>query len=117
MPPPREGLRWLAEQEQADIVVFGSDYRTAAGHVAPQKSAQALLEGGPAAVAIAPANYRSRPHLAVRPVGVLAEAGDDAAIETARELAESLGATRHPRRAATSTCWSSARAPRRPRAA
>src|SRR5436309_465092 len=32
------GLRWLAEQEGADIVVFGSDYRTAAGHVAPQHS-------------------------------------------------------------------------------
>src|SRR5436309_3143626 len=30
-----EGLRWLAEQEDADIVVFGSDYRTAAGHVVP----------------------------------------------------------------------------------
>ena len=54
-----EGLKWLAEQEQADIIVFGSDYRTAAGHVAPQHSAQTLLEGGPAAVAIAPANYRA----------------------------------------------------------
>src|SRR5438309_9887258 len=47
-----EGLKWLAEQEDADIVVFGSDYRTAAGHVAPQHSAQILLEGGPAAIAI-----------------------------------------------------------------
>ena len=56
-----EGLKWLAEQEEADIVVFGSDYRTAAGHVAPQRSAQTLLEGGPAAVAIAPANYRVGP--------------------------------------------------------
>ena len=60
-----EGLKWLAEQEEADIVVFGSDYRTAAGHVAPQRSAQTLLEGGPAAVAIAPAGYRAerRPRL------------------------------------------------------
>ena len=58
-PRPARASKWLAEQEQADIVVFGSDYRTAAGHVAPQRSAQTLLEGGPAAVAIAPANYRA----------------------------------------------------------
>src|SRR4249920_2234766 len=45
-----EGLKWLAEQEEADIVVFGSDYRSAPGHVSPQHSTQLLLEGGPAAV-------------------------------------------------------------------
>jgi nucleotide-binding universal stress UspA family protein len=87
-----EGIRWLAEEEPADIVVFGSDYRTAAGHVSPQKSAEALLQGSPAAVAIAPANYRSDHISRFGRVGVLAEAGDDAAIDTARELAESLGA-------------------------
>ena len=91
-PSTAEGIRWLAESEPAEIVVFGSDYRTAAGHVAPQKSAQALLEGGPAAVAIAPANYRSDHITRFGRIGVLAEAGDDAAIETARELGESLGA-------------------------
>ena len=41
--------------------MFGSDYRTAAGHVEPQCSAWKLIEGGTAAVAIAPANYRSQP--------------------------------------------------------
>jgi nucleotide-binding universal stress UspA family protein len=87
-----EGLKWLAEQEDADIVVFGSDYRTAAGHVAPQHSTQTLLEGGPAAVAIAPANYRSARELQIRRIGVLADPGDDAAIETARELADQLHA-------------------------
>jgi nucleotide-binding universal stress UspA family protein len=88
-----EGLKWLAEQEEADIVVFGSDYRTAAGHVAPQHSAQTLLEGGPAAVAIAPANYRSARRPQIHTIGVLAFPGDDSAIATARELADSLGAT------------------------
>jgi nucleotide-binding universal stress UspA family protein len=88
-----EGLKWLAEQEEADIVVFGSDYRTAPGHVSPQHSAQTLLEGGPSAVAIAPANYRSERTPQIRTIGVLAAPGDDAAIETARELAEALGAT------------------------
>jgi nucleotide-binding universal stress UspA family protein len=87
-----EGLRWLAEHESADVIVFGSDYRTAAGHVAPQRSTQALLEGGPAAIAIAPANYSTDQIAHIRTVGVLAAPGDDAAIETARELAESLGA-------------------------
>jgi nucleotide-binding universal stress UspA family protein len=87
-----EGLKQLAEQEDADIVVFGSDYRTASGHVAPQRSAQTLLEGSTAAVAIAPANYRGGRDRGISAIGVIAAPGDDAAIETARELAERLGA-------------------------
>ena len=87
-----EGLKWLAEQEHADIVVFGSDYRTAARHVAPQKTALRLLEGGPAAIAIAPANFRCEEITRFGRIGVIAAPGDDGAIETARDLAESLGA-------------------------
>jgi len=87
-----EGLRWLAEEEGADIIVFGSDYRTASGHVEPQRSAQTLLEGGPAALAIAPANFRSEHVSRFGRIGLLAAPGDDAALETARDLAESLGA-------------------------
>ena len=64
---PPEGLRRLAEQEEADIVVFGSDYRTAAGHIAPQRSTQALLEGGTTAVAIAPAGYHGEWAPRIRP--------------------------------------------------
>jgi nucleotide-binding universal stress UspA family protein len=92
-PSTADGLKMLAEQEHADVIVFGSDYRTAAGHVAPQHSTQALLEGSPAAIAIAPAAYSTAhvPH--IRTIGVLAQPGDDAAIETARELAEALGAS------------------------
>jgi len=87
-----EGLKWLAEQEHADILVFGSEYRTAAGHIAPQHSTQALLEGGSTAVAIAPAGYSTVHVPNVRTIGVLAAPGDDAAIETARGLAEQFGA-------------------------
>jgi nucleotide-binding universal stress UspA family protein len=87
-----EGLGWLAEQEDAQIIVFGSDYRTAAGHVQPGKTAQRLIEGGPAALAIAPANYRSKRDPQIATIGVLAASGDDAALETSRELAERLGA-------------------------
>ncbi|MFL5822209.1 MAG: universal stress protein [Solirubrobacteraceae bacterium] len=87
-----EGLRWLAQEEDADIIVFGSDYRTAAGHVVPQHSAQQLLEGGPAAVALAPASYRTEQSSQFGRIGVLAAPGDDEAIATARDLAEVFGA-------------------------
>jgi nucleotide-binding universal stress UspA family protein len=86
------GLAELAEQEHADIVVFGSDYRTAPGAVSRGTSAQRLLHGGPAAVAIAPADLRSRSSFGIERVGVLAE-GDPAAEETARSLAAALGAS------------------------
>jgi nucleotide-binding universal stress UspA family protein len=85
-----DGLAWLAAEESADIVVFGSDYRTAAGHVDPGTSARRLLEGGPAAVAIAPANYRGLREATVRTIGVLD--GDPAARQTANEIADRLGA-------------------------
>jgi nucleotide-binding universal stress UspA family protein len=86
-----DGLRELALRESADVVVFGSDYRTAPGAVAPGVSAQRLLNGGPAAVAIAPADLRSQlPHRAERIA--LVEDGDTAAGDTARSLAASLDA-------------------------
>src|SRR5271154_5960579 len=92
-PSTAEGLRRLAEQEEADIVVFGSDYRTAPGHVAPQRSTQAMLEGGTTAVAIAPAGYHGEWAPRVHRIGVLAIPGDDATLATARALADSFGAT------------------------
>jgi nucleotide-binding universal stress UspA family protein len=88
-----EGLRELAEREQADIVVFGSDYRTRTGHVSVGRSAQALLERGPAAVAIAPAVYRSLAQPGIETIGVLPGSSDEAAIETAFSLAKRFEAT------------------------
>jgi len=82
-----EGLRQLAEQEGASMIVFGSDYRTPAGHVSPQNSTQSLLEGGAAAVAIAPANYRAARTHEIRRIGLLAGLDDHAAIDTAHALA------------------------------
>jgi nucleotide-binding universal stress UspA family protein len=92
-PSTPEGLRRLVEEEGADIVVFGSDYRTASGHVAPQQSTQRLLEGGPAAVAIAPADYRSGRGPRIHRIGVIAIPGDDTTLATARALADGFGAT------------------------
>ena len=89
-PSTPEGLLRLAELEDADIIVFGSDYRTPPGRVAPQHSTQRLLESSHAAVAIAPADYLdSRIHR----VGVLAVPGDDSTINTARSLADTFDAT------------------------
>jgi hypothetical protein len=78
-----EGLKELAKSVEADLVVFGSEYRTAAGRVSPQRSTQALLEDGPTAVAIAPAGYRTRD---IRTIGLLAGLDDHAAIDTAHAL-------------------------------
>jgi nucleotide-binding universal stress UspA family protein len=87
------GLWELAEGEKADLIVFGSDYRTAEGAVMPGTSAQRMLTGGPAAVAIAPAGYRNHNH-EIKTVGVLPEDdGDSAALETAKGLADALGGT------------------------
>ncbi|MGA9371064.1 MAG: universal stress protein [Solirubrobacterales bacterium] len=87
------GLWELAESENADVIVFGSDYRTAKGAVLPGTSAQRMLTGGPAAVAVAPAGYRNEAG-EIKSVGVLPEDdGDDAASETAKSLADALGAT------------------------
>ncbi len=87
-----EGLRQLAEAEGAEIVVFGSEYRTAAGHVDPQASARRLLDGGPLAVAIAPAALHEHAAPAIGTVAFVTENGDPSARETAESLATAFGA-------------------------
>lgn len=86
------GLAELAERENADVIVFGSEYRTAAGTVKPGISAHKLLLGGPAAIAVAPAGFRDQPSAGVNTIGILDE-GDDAARATADSLAAALGAS------------------------
>jgi nucleotide-binding universal stress UspA family protein len=85
-----EGLRELAVHENAAMVVFGSDYRTAAGSVRPGVSAQRLLSGGPAAVAVAPARFQDAPR-PFRRIATLADGVDLAAVETAEALAAATG--------------------------
>ncbi len=87
-----EGLRELAEQEHAAVVVFGSEYRTAPGHVDPQASARRLLEGGPLAIALAPAGLHQQPDFRIATVAAISENGDPSAAETAEALAKGLGA-------------------------
>ena len=90
------GLAELAERENADVIVFGSEYRTAPGTVKPGIPAHKLLLGGPAAIAVAPAGLHSNPSISVNTIGILDE-GDP----SAREVAEQprLRAWRKRRRA------------------
>ena len=90
-----DGLLALAERERADVVVFGSDYHTAAGSISPLTSARRLLDGGPAAVAIAPAGYRDSGESIVT-IAVSPGPDDSSAAETARTLASRWGAVLAP---------------------
>jgi nucleotide-binding universal stress UspA family protein len=89
-----EGLAQLAHSEEAFMIVFGSDYRTAPGHVEPGTTAQHLLDGGSVAVAIAAAGLRTLVNASIASIAVpLAGPPNDVARETARVLAERLGAS------------------------
>jgi nucleotide-binding universal stress UspA family protein len=86
-------LLQLAESQGASLIVFGSDYRTAPGRVEPGTSAQSLLDGGSVGVAIATAGLRASPNGTIQSISVpLAGPHNDMARETARALADSLGA-------------------------
>lgn len=88
-----ERLGELAAALQASLVIFGSDYRTSPGHVAPGTSAQHLLDGSTVAVAIAAAGVRTQIGEPLRAIAVpLAGPVNDVARQTARELADRLGA-------------------------
>jgi nucleotide-binding universal stress UspA family protein len=92
-----EGLRDLALKRDAQMIVFGSEYRTARGHVDPQTSARRLIDGGPFAVALAPAGFHSDEAFEVETVGATDEDGDPCIQETAAALAARLGGTVAPR--------------------
>jgi nucleotide-binding universal stress UspA family protein len=87
-PSTSDGLAGLADELAADVITFGPDYRTPRGRVAAGRSAQALLENGPAAVALAPAGYaESAGSRDLDTIGILPGTAEEAAIETAFSLA------------------------------
>jgi len=88
-----EGLRALALETGADMLVFGSEYRTAKGHVDPQASARKLIDGGPIAIGLATAGLGSVPAPAIASIGAVAEDGDPCVRETAESLAARLEAS------------------------
>ncbi len=88
-----EGLAALAAAEGASVIVFGSDYRTPPGNVAPGTTAQHLLEGGPVAIAVAPAGLRTQSEPRINAISLGPGEADPAAQQTAAGLAEKLGAS------------------------
>jgi nucleotide-binding universal stress UspA family protein len=86
-----DGLRELAEESGADVVVFGSDWHTAPGHVQPGNSALRLMDGGPTAIAIAAAGLRNRSDARIEHVALPGGEIDPAARETAEALAAKSG--------------------------
>jgi len=84
-PSTSAGLAKLAVAEGAQLILFGSDYRTAPGRVEPGGSAQGLLEGGSVAVGVAAAGLRTNGAESIRTISVAAD-------QTARSLAAALGA-------------------------
>lgn len=90
-PSTSAGLGGLAASEGADLIVFGSDYRTPPGRVEPGGSAQGLLDNGAVAIAVAAAGLRTQSDPRIETVSVAGET-DGAAAKTARSVVESLGA-------------------------
>jgi nucleotide-binding universal stress UspA family protein len=88
-----EGLRDLAVSEEASMIVFGSEYRTAPKHVDPQASARRLLNGGPVGLALAPAAFAEHTPEHFETIVAISEDGDPSALETAESIARSLGGT------------------------
>ena len=86
-----EGLRQLAEEHGASVVVFGSDWHTTPGHVQPLQSALRLLDGGPVAIAIATAGLRNRKDARIDHVALPGGELDPAARETAEAFAARAG--------------------------
>ncbi len=86
-----EGLAALAASEGASVIVFGSDYRTPPGNVVPGTTAQHLLEGGPVAIAVAPAGLRTDGDASIMSISLGSAEVDPAAQQTADALAEKLG--------------------------
>ena len=89
-----EGLAALAAELGADVIAFGSSYRTPAGRVALPHTAEQLLDRGIAcSLALAPAGLRREPvERSIGTVSVYDEDDDQAALASAKSLAHALGA-------------------------
>ena len=95
-PSTGAGLARLADEQDAALIVFGSDYRTSPGRVEPGGAAQHLLSGGTVPVAVARAGLRTSGHGAIKTISVALSESDSAPEETAAALAQALGATVSP---------------------
>lgn len=90
-PSTGAGLARLAESEGAQLILFGSDYRTPPGRVEPGGAAQGLLNGGRVAIGVAQAGLRTNGTGSIKAISVAGEPGG-AAEQTAESLAAALRA-------------------------
>jgi nucleotide-binding universal stress UspA family protein len=90
-PSTSTGLAKLAAAEGAQLVLFGSDYRTSPGAVEPGGSAQGMLEGAAVAIGVAQAGLRTRGGEPIRTISVAGN-GSGGAEQTAESLAAALSA-------------------------
>jgi nucleotide-binding universal stress UspA family protein len=90
-----DGLATLASELSADVIAFGSSYRTPPGSVDIPQTAEQLLDRGIAcSLALAPAGLRREPvEHSIGSVAVFAEDDDPAVHATAASLAHALGAS------------------------
>ena len=86
------GIRTIAEREQAALVIFGSAYHAAAGHVHPGSASRRLLQGLPCAVAFAPVGFHELSPTELRAISVSRDDPTSAARESAQALARMTGA-------------------------
>jgi nucleotide-binding universal stress UspA family protein len=93
-PSTAEGLAKLAAELGADVIAFGSSYRTPPGRVDPPHTAQQLMEQSVAcSLAFAPAGLRREPvEQSIGTIHVFNPDDDPAARATAESLAHALGA-------------------------
>jgi nucleotide-binding universal stress UspA family protein len=93
-PSTAEGLAALAAELGAEVIAFGSSYRTPPGHVGIPHTADQLLDREVAcSLALAPAGLRREPvERSIGTVSLYDEDDDQAARATAKSLAHALGA-------------------------
>jgi nucleotide-binding universal stress UspA family protein len=93
---PGRGLHEQAEEQHADLIVVGSCSHGAFGRAMLGDDTRAALNGAPCAVAVAPLGYAEHP-TPISKVGVAYNSSPEAeaALATARTLAESSGAALH----------------------
>lgn len=93
-PSAARGLFAEAAREEPVAIVVGSSHRGGFGRVLADSTATTLLQGAPAAVAVAPLGYAEREGQAVERIGVAFDDSPESrlALATAVELAVAAGA-------------------------
>ncbi len=91
--PVADGLKALAAQRDADLIVFGSPHHGPVGRILLGNAAAAACDGAPCAVAIAPRGFRDHPFLDPPVIGVAFDGSQEsaAALESGLGLARDSG--------------------------